>query len=138
LGCYNLLCALQQNRLNRFLDRLNRFWAVCPAAAAPFFSPFFSTFHLSLSFLPATDAFISLSLSHLLHSNPTKKTNQIYPKLRGDCCGFDPLGLLHPLFTSLRDFHGRFLRSRYCYFFLSFDSIYTVLEYLKSIFKEIV
>jgi hypothetical protein len=27
-----LLCALQQNRSNRFLDRLNRFWAVCPAA----------------------------------------------------------------------------------------------------------
>jgi hypothetical protein len=39
----------------------------------PLFSPFPSTFYLSLSqFSLAADAFISLSLSHLLTSNPSK------------------------------------------------------------------
>jgi hypothetical protein len=31
-----LLCTLQQNQLNWFLNWLNQFWAVCPVAAAPF------------------------------------------------------------------------------------------------------
>jgi hypothetical protein len=45
-----------------------------PSRRRPFFSPFPSTFplSLSLSFLPAADALISLSLSHLRPSNPSK------------------------------------------------------------------
>jgi hypothetical protein len=62
------MCTLQQNR---FLDRLNRFWTVCPAATAPFLSSPLYFLSITLSFLPAADALISLSLSHILHSNPS-------------------------------------------------------------------
>jgi hypothetical protein len=44
-----------------------------PSRRRPLFSPFpLLSISLSLSVLPAADAFISLSLSHLLPSNPSK------------------------------------------------------------------
>jgi hypothetical protein len=100
----------------------------------PLCSPLLSTFYLSLShfFQPPTPSFLSPSLT---------SSTQIPPKLsklRGDCCGFDPLELLHHLSTFLREFRGWFLKSWYCHIFPIFDSIHTVLDYLKCLFKEIV
>jgi hypothetical protein len=71
-------------------------------------------------------------------SPPPLKSLQKLSNLRGYCWRFDPLGLLHHLSTLLRDFRGRFHRSRYCFIFPIFDSIHTVLDYIKCLFKEIV
>jgi hypothetical protein len=75
----------------------------------------------------------SLPLSH-----PTLKSLKKLSNLRGDCWRFDPLGLLHHLSTLLWVFRGQFHRSRYCLIFPIFDSIHTVLDYLKYLFKDIV
>jgi hypothetical protein len=110
-----------------------------PSRRRPLFSPLLSSLlSISLSFLPVADALISLSLSHLLHSNPSQNPPNLSKTSWRLLWIRSPRAPPPSLSTSLRDSHGRFLRSRYCYFFLSFDSIHTVLEYLKSFFKDIV
>jgi hypothetical protein len=76
---------------------LNRFWAVYLAVAAPFSLLSSPLYFLSLShfFQSPTPSFLSPSLTS--STQIPLKIHQIYPKLRGDCCGFDPLGLLHHL-----------------------------------------
>jgi hypothetical protein len=74
-----LLCALQQNRLNRFLNRLNQFWSDWPAAAAPFISSP-SHFLSSLSHLlqPPTPSPFSLPLSHPTLQIPPKTIRSLW------------------------------------------------------------
>ena len=68
------LCALLQNWLGQFLDRLNRFWAVWPAAAAAPFLLLSPLLLLSLlSFLP------SRRLSLLVFSHSLTSKSLQYP-----------------------------------------------------------
>jgi hypothetical protein len=132
----HLLCALQQNWLNQFLDWLNWFWAVCPAAA-PFslLSPLLS---ISLSqFSPAADAFISLSLTPP-HLKSFQKPTKISPKfveivVDSILSSSSPPSPLH-----FRIFVDSFIDRGIVTSSLSFDSIYTFLEYLEIILKKIV
>jgi hypothetical protein len=100
----------------------------------PLFSPLLPTFYLH--------SLISSSHRHphfsLPLSPPPLKSLQTLANLRGDCWRLDPLELLHHLSTLLWDFRGRFHRLRYCLIFPIFDSIHTVLDYLKYLFKDIV
>jgi predicted PurR-regulated permease PerM len=128
---------LQQNRLNQFLDRLNRFWAVCLAVAAAFslLSPLLLVSHLS--FFPAADAFSSLSLSppHLKYfQNPLKSLQNSWRKVVDSILSSSSTSSPRNfrIFVEVFSDQGIFISS------LSFDSIYAFVEYLEIIFKEIV
>jgi hypothetical protein len=136
----HLLCAVQQNRLNRFLDQLNWFWVVCPAAAVAFsiLSPLLSI-SLSLSLISSSRRrpHFSLPLSPppLKSFQKPTKSIQNFMEIIVDSIllGSSTLSpLLFGIFVDGFSDRGIVTSS------LSFDLIYIVLEYLKSIFKEIV
>jgi hypothetical protein len=129
----HLLCALQQNQLNR----LNRFLGSLPSRRRPLLSPFPSTFYLSLSqFSLAVDAFISLSLTP--HLKSLQKPTKITPKFMEIVVDSILSSSSPPSPLHFGIFVDGFTDRGVVTSFLSFDSIYTFLEYLEIIFKEIV
>jgi hypothetical protein len=97
--CALLLRSLTRNRLNRFLNRLNRFSVFWPADSPFYFSPSL-LFSSSLFHFPATAAHSSSSLSFTLHS----KNSLVPSHLWKSCWRSVHLGVLHHLPQSRWDF----------------------------------